>query len=357
MSGIAVVRSSRQKGEYMKHTTMIKEKLVDPALERGELETLQQASNIWKVVAEAEKLELDTAQLRSKSRSESMRFWVPIIAPLVGAAALIGTLLLQIEQFNKNIELTRQAAEDAAWREVVKGVSMAVENPLQGVFSMTQMKTFLDSPRYSQAAREISVEFLSRTFDPYTFRGIFPDIGEKTNWKNFRDLIRLASKLNSSFQMVSQSREKPNTKFPKDEVGRPRDPSALMEALSEEINIVNICIAKFLKNPMASRPGGSQLSFNGVQFSGVDLSKIDFSGCELSDTMFFDCTVAESDFSNISVYDESYWEKTAWWYAGKMDKGLLDYLEKKFPYKKDTPYWEDSNEVEYLNNVERLQKH
>jgi hypothetical protein len=356
----------------MSYKEKIKEKLVDPALERGELDTLEKASAVWKTTVEAEKLELDTAQANSKARSESVRFWVPIIAPLIGAVALIATLLFQIQQFQENTRLAREAAEDKAWMEVVKGVGAG--KGLQGVLAMSQLKPFLDSKRYKKDARDIAINSLIGVFDPYVFNIIFPDIYERTDWNNFKDLTGIAAQINKRLLSVSKSvskeepptdvgwwqrllgrdQKKPNRWSPYG-IGGP-DPATMQAGYEEEITIVGNAIVKFLKDHRADRPINNRMDFTEVQLPNLDLSNIDFSRSILRRSMFFNCTVVDSNFTDVSDYDDSDWNQTAWWRARKMDKGLVHYLEKEYPYKKGTSYYNDStkDDKEYLSAIERL---
>ncbi len=353
-------------GKIMGYKEKIKEKLVDPALERGELDRLEKASAVWKTAAEAEKLELDTAQSKSKARSESVRFWIPIIAPLIGAVALIATLVFQMRQFQENTRLAREAAEDKAWMEVVKGLGEG--RGLQGVHAISQLKPFLDSERYKKLAREISINSLGRIIDPDVFKIIFPDISERTDWNNFNDLTRIAAQLNRGYKNTSEEplptkvgwwqrlwgggQKKPAYAIP----GVPPDSSIISAGYDEEMTIVGNAIAKFLKDHRADRPANNRLDFTNVFFCANDLSNIDFSGSILRETIFFNCTVVDSNFINVSDCENSEWKQTAWWHARKMDKGLLDYLEKKYPYEKGISYYNDStkDDTEYLKAVERL---
>src|SRR6266851_4677734 len=81
------------------------------AMQKGDVSELEQLTRVWHSAAEADKFELDVENNRRLSRSESVRFWIPIIAPLVSAAALAITLIVQMYQIRKNIQLQTQAEE------------------------------------------------------------------------------------------------------------------------------------------------------------------------------------------------------------------------------------------------------
>src|SRR5205085_5947376 len=179
----------------------IKENLIDPALNASDIPTLEKTSAIWYSIAEAEKLEADIITSKRTVRSESLRFWIPILAPLITAAALIGTLIFQIQQSRKNTEFQiqqfkenaqsqRLANEDTQWREVLAHAK-STEGPESG-FALTLIKSFFDSDRYKKQAREIAAVVLGGVQDPSTFNDNFTALLERTNWDNFKDITNIA---------------------------------------------------------------------------------------------------------------------------------------------------------------------
>src|SRR5262245_5062066 len=87
---------------------------------------------------------IEAAKLRKlerKEKTEIIRFYIPILVPLISAIALFGALVFQAVQFKKSLEIQRQtidvqkdtvdlqrsmmedqkkSGEDASWREVAK---------------------------------------------------------------------------------------------------------------------------------------------------------------------------------------------------------------------------------------------
>ena len=348
---------------------IIKEKLVDPAIEHGDLDALQRAAEIWKATAEAEKAERETAQLGFSRRSESVRFWVPVVAPLVTALALIATLILQVDQFKENTKVATQTAEDTTWKEAVEGAASVFQNPVQAVYSIMQMKAFKDSPRYSGAAREITVEALGHSLDPSAFRSILNDLSAKTTWENLKDLIRLDVLVNENFQNANKIKRLPADQIEPDMFGRrpsPAEAARDASALGLELRYASAAIVSFLRENVRKRAIAT--NFDDTQFSkGADVSDLDFSGCsferaiffksKLANAVFADCSVARSEFDDISEFNESKWERTAWWRAASINMELLTYLIQNYPFEVGEKYRNDQTKdaVEYNGEVLRLE--
>jgi hypothetical protein len=82
---------------------MSEDQLTDPNLSLEELTRLEKVSSIRRAEHESKKLEAEEQKLRDESnrlkrtgRSESVRFWVPVLAPSLGSLALVLTLLFQL---------------------------------------------------------------------------------------------------------------------------------------------------------------------------------------------------------------------------------------------------------------------
>jgi len=182
----------------MDRLEVIKQKLIDPTLDTPDIHALEKASAI---VAEAEKIESEIAASIRAARSESLRFWIPILAPVISALALIGTLLFQIQQHNENLKSQRAADEknanaqrlaneDAQWREVLT-LAQGTEGPA-GAYALTLMQSFFDSDRYKKQAREVTVVLLAQTAEPNVFSDNFAALLERTDWDSFRYLKNIS---------------------------------------------------------------------------------------------------------------------------------------------------------------------
>jgi len=342
----------------MDRKTTIKDQLVSPAIESGDLALIEKTVSIWKTAVEADRAEQDILYWPAKERTEKVRFWVPILVPVLSAIALIATLVIQMRQYQENeqhnqenIKLAAQTAEDNAWREVIKG---AQANGREGLFSLSLMKPFLDSPRYQKPAREISISLLGRMADPDAFNILFPEILRRTSWENFNDITKLNSYL---FRQSSEAFNEAKKQTAPGVLGSQRDPQDVRNDFNEELGTTQDATIAFMKSHGAEPArANSKLSFNYNVFGSVDLSNLDFSGSTLRGTRFYRCVVKGVNFSGIADYNETDWPETAWWRAGKMDVGLLDYLEKFWAFKPSNKYPGDQTEdtATYQSEVARL---
>lgn len=118
--------------------------LPDPELTKSQLEKLR---------AEIAKLTAETEGLNRQSRSENVRFWVPIAAPFVGSIALVSTLIFQVVQFSQNARLTRQTTETTEYRAVLQGAEATSSKSAQAAISMSRLASFLSSEKFGADTR------------------------------------------------------------------------------------------------------------------------------------------------------------------------------------------------------------
>jgi len=349
-------KSSRSKEYSMNRLNKIKEKLVNPALEKPDLADLEKAITIWHYAAESEKAESDIAAAHRLERSESLRFWVPTSAPFITATALIFTLLFQLYQFSENNNVQRKASEDAQWREMLTNAS--TEGPQSG-FALSLIKSFLDSERYKTLAREISVYRLGHTESPDDFQILFPEILKRTDWSNFRDIAKISKSLDFAYH---NGPEVVKTRFGEGAKQRSKIAERVAGDFDLNLNTVADALIYFLRDPKnALRPSNGDFDLTGADFSNHDLSNIDFTNATIEHTVFYDCVVSGADFGNVAKYKDNDWKLndwslTAWWRARNITPDLLNFLQEHYKFKKTTKYNSDNtkDEKEYQREVDRL---
>jgi hypothetical protein len=325
----------------------IKEEVIDPALKSGDLATIERAAATWKALAEAEKLELDTKESAKKARSESARFWIPIFAPLLSAAALVATFLFQIQQ-------AKATGEDTAWREALNR-GRSTQGP-EGTFFLTLMKGFFDSERYAKPAREISVNILGHMADPDAFKVLFPDVMRRTTWENVNDICRIGSFLNKAYQKIPPTDQAPKPDTVREMTSGKLSAKTLDTNFSQEIALTGRSLASFMRSH-SPRPRNTRLELSDFQFGSVNLDGLDFSQANVHGAAFFRCTVNDGLFRGINDFEDSDWEGTPWWRAREIDPRLLDYLVDNFRLKPGAPYaGGPGSQVQYDEAVERLKK-
>ncbi len=144
-------------------------------------------ANVRKAASEAAKLEIEVAQLRKTSRSESIRFWVPIGGTFLSVAILASALLLQTRQFRasveqntrmleqqqRSLETQRNANEDAQWRESLKLMADKQGQLVNDAAGLALLRHFSSSDRIGTQARNLATFILGYTTDPAVFQDIF----------------------------------------------------------------------------------------------------------------------------------------------------------------------------------------
>jgi len=373
----------------MRRLKAIVETLIDPALEDRDLVALERASTILRSVAEAERIEAELSKSARTSRSESMRYWVPILAPVITAVALVCTLVFQVQQFDVNSRLQNDVNEDTQWRTAVTYATS--REGKQSVIAYTLLKSFYDSPRYSKSARETAEVLLPGSLNPVFFRTSFEDFLSRTNWENYQGLVNI-SRILLRFRGIEQghidglannggqSQSKPilqGDNYDHD----PAEHYAAMDDLEENIVVASAGLVRFLRDHSQTRPAGLKIDLSDTAIWHQDLSRLDFSGASmriwiancnleganlqganLGNWWIYNSNVKDADFSGV-VFDSNSetkpnWESTAWWRAKKMNPDLVRYLHSNFPYSDRTKYRDDNTTAyaQYLQEVERLNR-
>ena len=80
------------------------------------------------------------------------------------------------------------------------------------------------------------------------------------------------------------------------------------------------------------------MDLSDAEFYQANLDNFNFSGCQISGTNFDQVSLVNADFSGIGSFEGSYWYKTQWWMAKKIDKKLLIYLINKHPFNSKIEY-------------------
>ena len=286
------------------------------AANAGDSAAVERIAPLWKSAVEAQKAELDIAEAAARQQTEKVRFWVPIIASVISSVALVATLGFQVYQFREQARTNAQTLEDAAWRDVLNRAKN-IRNP-DSAFALAMMTPFLDSERYAMAARNVSAAMLGHMADPDSFDTLFPQILERTDPGNMKDIVRIAATLNRVYQ------DMPNTKN--------------LEPQRNGVSKNMTTAAEALRVLLKRRPASSMTDLSSVQFGTIDLSAVSFSNTRLVEAIFFRCNVKDATFADIEDFTDSDWRATAWWRAKFVDPRLVDYLEKNYPFDAEQDY-------------------
>ncbi len=345
-----------------------------------DLPTLEKTTAMWRSAAKAEKLELESSNLKRTMRSESARFWVPVIATFVSSAALVGTLFSQIRQFKENTRLQTEASEDTQYREALK----SIENPerIHGAIGIPLLKSFFDSPRYGSQAREVALNVMVGMVDQESFRSFFDPIAERTDWSNYRPVVRLEAALYEQWvgwhsdldklekyeegtqKKTSQSEARPE-KIPyqgpepaiKKGTGPPiplSEVKHMKEQKEKELWYCEDFLIQFLRKKRAPNQTIDLSGASPVYLGGKDLTGLDLRGAILSDAVFDESKLDGADLSDVSQYEQSSWGSVAWWRAAKISSPLVKYLKEFYPYSSERKYDKPSTQEEYDRELARF---
>lgn len=338
-------------------------------------------AGVRKAASEAEKLEVEIAQLGKTARSESIRFWIPIVGSLLSVLILASTLLLQTQQFRESVEQNtrmieqqqksldtqRQANEDAQWREALKLMADKQGQLVNDAAGLTLLKHFATSDRLGLQARNLAVFILGYTTDSTVFQDLFQVVVANNNMEGLTSALRVnrsISALNSRMlfdinRLESQQKLGLRTIELPTPSGQPRR-SSIEDALSDlrlrqsgvfdEIGIANRAVESLLRSGQKVRGMGLEKCF----FVSANLGGFDFTGTNLTGTGFVATNVDDTDFSNATSEYIGNWSDTAWWRSRRMAPNLLRLLLQEYPFPKGKDQHIGSTRKQYEADVSRL---
>ena len=290
---------------------------------------------------------------RNVTGRERHRNWIPLFAPMIATVILAITVWFQSGQ----LSATREANEDAQFREVIKTVAQARDTESEFT-AFLLFKPFLGSKRYRDTTRQMIITILPKVEVYDTFEDLLTSLFPDPTFADADGLARIGRtqtrRLHALNHRLEHLQHDPpidgalKAHMEEDAIGHQR------ETLLDEIRLVNNDLVK----AMSSRSAG---------VGSVDLSSILFYRCDWSYRKFHGMTIEGADFDSVNLkgaelrgitgFESSDWTGTAWWQAKSMDGNLLRYLEKKFPYRQSDHYlWASQiTATDYDQNVKRLE--
>jgi len=200
--------------------------------EGADASTLESAATVLKDVVESEKVVAETHNIRRNASSEAFRFYVPIIAPLVSALAVVAALVFQTIQFretsrlqartvelqDQTVKLQAKSAEDAAWRETIRTLTGS-PTVINGIAGGTLLGAFLTSGQHVEEARSFALSVLGEVQFSTLFKSLFLKALEATPQDEklvvMADLsVRLRRTYNRLDLAANDLRPKPNPDLP-----------------------------------------------------------------------------------------------------------------------------------------------
>lgn len=334
--------------------------------------TLQAVATVLKYSIEAEKAQIETKNLSRGAATEAFRFYVPVIAPLISAVAVVGALVFQTAQFRETsrlqaqaveiqkqtVQLQANAGEDTAWREALKALTQS-PTVMSGVTGTTLLTTYMSSGTHVEEARSIALSLLGGLQFVDIFKPLFAKAMQVTPAdKRLTVLADVSFRLRESYQTLSAvAREMhptppidlpsltdakgmgfPNPLFARNQVNRQL--TLVCETLGNTLKTVNVM-------PLPSETLG-------ITLWDCDMASIDFKTLALVGADIQNVALNDADLGKISTYDRSSWSNTAWWHARRIEASLLQYLAGNYPFSKKTTYTTSETQQDYDANLIRL---
>lgn len=367
-------------------------RLTDPALSAEELTRLEKASAIFRDSVEAKKLAAEAAKLRDESdnfqrttKSESIRFWVPVLAPVVGALALVLTLAFQIHQFNENSRLARETNEASQFRLALQGAN--IPSGLSEKVNEARLKTFLHSPTLGDQAKEMIVTMLPAISDEDSFQDLFSATFPEPKYSDLPELVRLTKLIRTEDNLASEalqraekakaaasasgSRSSANPyamgpfQYQSASLGPYARPGQSPQDAIDGINASRTTlddheepiVDKRIAQVLALRPPAESPDLTLFDAYHADFRGTNFGPARLNGAYIQYCDVRDADLSQIKdgAFADSLWTGTAWWRATSISRPLFMFLKSKFPYDRSVKYFGDpASSREYGDALKRL---
>jgi hypothetical protein len=363
---------------------------LEAAIQVGGLPDVDKLAAALQATAETEKAYLEVEKFRLGARSENLRFWIPVIAPTIGAFALVATLVFQIHQLNVNSELQRAAEQGTELRDVIKAASLPKE--MTPLATNTRLRSFLSaSSPHQQEARDLAVVLLATSPDPAAFDFLLDGLVETTDHlklTNLRDLIRLSGVLREQWENLNDYLADLKAQAPPESLagGPPMSPGPatmfrgpqgpfpptrpfpvpmspvfagmtpaqtqkLLDRFADEIQQVGDTVADLLRNS----PESKNADLTTASFSYDDLADLNLTNANLTKTYIQNSLVKDSNFGKVEKFADSDWTGTAWWRAKRMSPQLLAYLKQNYVYDSKSTYYQDSTDAStYTAELTRL---
>jgi uncharacterized protein YjbI with pentapeptide repeats len=86
------------------------------------------------------------------------------------------------------------------------------------------------------------------------------------------------------------------------------------------------------------------------------MSGLNLSGADLRSANFYTTTLRGANLSDVSSFEDSACDNTAWWHAATVSQPLLKYLKQNYGFAKSAQYGDKTSKNDYSANVARLEK-
>jgi hypothetical protein len=290
---------------------------------------LKQATEIGRAHADLAKVTQEILSLKrandlapKRERSERLRDYVAILAPVVAVITLAATIFAQTWQFLRSERSKQEDALNTRWQDAVKAISAS------GTLSpaIASLQPFLRSPAYAAQARELAINLLANSSDPLFFTSLFGPTFSPLTWSNLDDVVRLDRALRARLMPLLQKSWNGTST---DMSQLTKDETATFFYIASVNPTIAVQIGNLLKTP---RPPGTQLDLSGTHFENADWQGVNLDAVNLDYAVLRAINIRNVDLTKVTKFNSADFYATAWWEAKAINRSLFDYLQANFPY-------------------------
>jgi hypothetical protein len=307
----------------------------------------KQQTDTRKVTLEETKLKHDLENAHKNQASENRKAYITTLLPVMSTLVVLGGLVFQFYQLQKTETDKLRDAENARWAESVKELSNAEKVSSASVF----VKTWVNSPTYSERARELAEQMLYRPQDSLIFQGIFNSLYDPITPENFARAVAVNRRLKI---VIDNLLTDPKTGMPHQVMDLPPQDKERWNLLVAQVNYTSAKICPAFSQFHASAPQSKDLSATYLAFCDFSGQKLE--GVDLSAATLELCNFKGAKLTGVAKFD-GFWPRfSAWWEADEISPELLAYFKQYHGFDPQTKYNSPQTADSYQQNLARLEK-
>ncbi|GAC1648562.1 MAG: hypothetical protein NVS9B15_07360 [Acidobacteriaceae bacterium] len=283
---------------------------------------VDKATGVLRLSADVERAKQEMESASKHERSERLKEYVTLLAPLISVITLAATLGFQGWQFSRTEKDKADAAMDDKWQGTLKSLSEKSGRPP----SVVVLRPFLDSPKYAAEARDAAVRLLAGSKDTAFFDDLFGATFVPAKWSNLDDVLRLDRAL--------RAKTDPLLAKSWDPVALKSDESRLSPDEQQQFHYGLMGVSKVSAqiSPLVrtQRPQDQQLDLSATYIMDADWQGADLRSANLENAQLVRMNLSGANLGDISRFNGAGFASTAWWRAARIGPDLLQYLRTYF---------------------------
>ncbi|MBV8890936.1 MAG: pentapeptide repeat-containing protein [Acidobacteriaceae bacterium] len=221
--------------------------------------------------------------------------------------------------------------------------------------AVVELQPFLRSPKYGDQARDDAVNILSTSSDSAFFSSLFGPALTPVTWTNLDRVVRLDRALLARGYPLWNKSWDPKTQ--NNDLRRlTKEERATFDYIEAAVPLISSEVGSVLKTP---QPRGTSVDLSATYFKNADWSGINFKGVNLKNIDLNSLDLKNAQLTGVTEFTGAQFDYVAWWEARSIDRRLLEYLQRAYPFRPRAVYgYGPSNEVatqsDYDTSVGRL---